>query len=130
MSIKKAIENKQSNVTMDVELNCDQCDFQTNLAKALNKHINMKHGKHDQSEDVVKCFNCEDQFSDHWSLMNHRREKHHSYAKPCSSYKEGNCKFADTVCWWRHEDVDTNRQPLRCQVCDQTFNTKNEAQEK
>ena len=98
------------------------CDFQTNESGQLKKHISLKHEKQ-TSQGSVKCYNCEDTFSDFKNLMRHRKAAHPEIAKPCKYYNDGKCMFNAQTCWWTHETFteQTTTDQIKCSICEKGF---------
>ena len=61
------------------ELNCNECQFQASTGPELRKHLNSLNHKAPTGISIAslgetfKCKDCNDEFSDFWNLMNHRR---------------------------------------------------------
>ena len=111
------------------EFNCDGCDFQATTQIQLNKHTNLKHRTKEQmTEDVIKCKHCDDQFSDIWSLMNHRKLKHADLVAQCKNIKlNGECRFTSEKCWWNHDSKKSNQNAvIQCYICKESFTSKSE----
>ena len=108
------------------EFNCDECDFQGTSMLQLNKHTNLKHAvKGQKQEEVIKCRNCDEQFSEKWNLMNHRKLNHIETIAFCKNKLEDNCPFSDQKCWWNHQKVENNKDDsIECYVCNEHFETK------
>ena len=116
------IKWKHINMESEEEFNCDGCDFQGTTRLQLNKHINIKHVAEEQpKKEVIKCRNCDEQFSEKWNLMNHRKQKHIEKVAYCRKKQEGSCPFSDDKCWWNHEN---KQQEVKCYVCDKIFQGK------
>ena len=113
-------------IQKEEQFNCEGCDFQCTSRLQLNKHINLKHiGKNQPKKDVIKCRICDDQFSEKWNLMNHRKEKHIHTVAFCKKKLEGNCPFTDEKCWWNHQARYTEiTQRVECFICGEIFEDK------
>ena len=110
------------------EYNCDQCPFQGTSELQLNKHINLKHVAENHSmREVIKCRNCNEQFSEKWNLMVHRKQKHVESVANCRKKQDGNCPFSDEKCWWNHKNRQANKhniEQIKCYFCDKIFENK------
>ena len=100
------------------QFNCDVCAFQGTTKLQLNKHINLKHSVEGQgTEDVLKCKNCGEQFSEKWNLMIHRKIKHLNTVAYCKNKIAGNCPFTSKMCWWKHDDVQNREaESIKCYI--------------
>ena len=106
------------------EHNCKDNDFQATTQLQLNKHKNLKHiPKGQKLEEVIQCRYCEQQFSEIWNLMNHRKKEHKSTVALCRNKLANKCRFDSEKCWWNHEKTSNS---FECFICNQTFVTKNE----
>ena len=123
-SQKRQIEESHD----EKEYNCSGCDFQATTQLQLNKHTNLKHRMKGQlTEEVIKCKHCGDQFSAIWNLMNHRKEKHENFVRPCKNYQDGKCIRTSETCWWRHENVKiVQNLTIKCFICNEIFETKSQ----
>ena len=113
---------------VEKEYNCDECPFQGTTQFQLNKHLNLKHRmKGHDTEEVIKCKHCDDQFSAIWNLMNHRKLKHINTVRQCQNYQSGKCRFTSEKCWWRHDPVVTEQSStIKCFNCGESFTSKSE----
>ena len=101
--------------------------FYHNLLTGDNfKHMNLKHiGKNQPMREVIKCRNCDEQFSHKWNLMNHRKQKHIETVGQCKKKQDGNCPFSDDKCWWNHQEKQKpSTEQLECYICNQIFQDK------
>ena len=84
--IKKHTQNTH---TAEVQLNCDNCQFQASSGPELRKHMNSKRHKAANGVDVsklgetIKCKTCSQEFIDWWNLMNHRQDAHPDQRRRC-----------------------------------------------
>ena len=118
------IKRKHTNIEKEDEYNCEGCDFQGTSMLQLNKHLNLKHiGENQPMREVIRCRICDEQFSQKWNLMNHRKEKHPEAVAFCRKKRDGNCPFSDEKCWWNHQEKQ-NTEEVKCYVCNQTFKDK------
>lgn len=62
--------NCQTNVTVDKQLDCQQCGFITFNAVTLARHLR-------RCMSGIKCEQCDKKFSSKNSLANHMRKFHH-----------------------------------------------------
>ena len=94
----------------------------------LNKHTNLKHrNKGQELEDVIHCKHCEEQFSEIWNLMKHRKVAHRNTVAFCRNKLADTCRFNSESCWWRHEAIDGEQQNtgrVECYICNKTFEAK------
>ena len=86
---------KQINIEKDEEYNCIECDYQFNNKMSLQKHINLIHTVIKETNGTIKCFKCEQKFSDHWTIMSHRKDNHLEQTNPCQSSNDHSCRFPD-----------------------------------
>ena len=117
------IKWKHSRYTQkEEEFNCNDCDYQGTSILQLNKHFNIKHvGKNQLEKEVIKCKHCDEQFSEKWNLMNHRKEKHIQTVAYCRKKLEGACPFTDEKCWWSHQAKQMlNPERIECFICGET----------
>ena len=77
---------------------------------------------------VIECRSCDDQFSDIWSLMNHRKLKHAQLVAQCKSIiLNGKCRFTSEKCWWNHDAKKSDQNSaFKCFICDEVFTSKSE----
>ena len=122
-----------------IELNCNECQFQANTGPELKKHLNTRKHKAalgvDESSlgDTLKCKDCDQEFSDFWNLMNHRRDAHPEKRRRCRNHIKGECEFDDegpNGCWWKHS-IETSStktsNPIKnlvCNICEESFTNK------
>ena len=120
------IKRKHTNVNKDEEYNCEGCDFQGTSMLQLNKHMNLKHtDKNQPMREVIKCRNCDEQFSHKWNLMNHRKQKHIETVGHCKKKQDGNCPFSDDKCWWKHQEKQKlSTEHIECYICNKIFQDK------
>ena len=70
--------------------------------------------KHTDSEDdgsdkvQFTCNYCKKIFECRDDLMKHRKVEHIEKVRPCKKHDEGNCKYTDRECWFKHEMRDDN----------------------
>ena len=120
------IKRKHTNIEKEDEYNCEGCDFQGTSMLQLNKHLNLKHiGENQPMREVIRCRICDEQFSQKWNLMNHRKEKHPEAVAFCRKKRDGNCPFSDEKCWWNHQNKN-KESPLEieCFICGEIFERK------
>ena len=114
------------------DYNCQECDFQAGASKIiLSKHMNLRHRQEsEQTNDTLKCDECNMHFSSKWSCNNHKRDKH-EMKKDCIFFNQGSCRFPET-CWNRHIKENSAKEPagiekpIECFVCKKIFKTKYE----
>ena len=82
---------------MEEDFNCDKCAFQGTTQLQLNKHLNLKHLFTEQKKEVIKCRHCDQQFSEKWNLMNHRKLKHIETVAYFMNSLEGKCIFTQEM---------------------------------
>ena len=110
---------------MEEDFNCDKCAFQGTTQLQLNKHLNLKHLFTEQKKEVIKCRHCDQQFSETWNLMNHRKLKHIETVAYCKNSLEGKCTFTHEMCWWTHNgNQHSKEEEIECFICNNTFETK------
>ena len=98
----------------DEEFNCEECDFQTNGASYLRKHIEIKH--------EIRCKICYNKFDKKEELMYHRKSQHPGAVAQCRNYATVGCDFSADKCWWNHdkkEEIDKTQ--INCFVCGDMF---------
>ena len=114
------------------QFNCERCDFQATNILILNKHINIKHRVEiGANRKVFNCEDCNKQYSDYWSIMNHKKEIH-EVKELCKHFLKGKCNFKDDDCWFLHEKKQSQhvarqetQEEIKCYVCDKMFSTRN-----
>ena len=116
-SIKHSVEELEISET-DEEFNCIECDFQTTSTEYLRKHIKIKHR--------IICKICEKEFKEKSNLMLHRKTEHYNSVATCRKFADKNCPFVEETCWWRHTEKERPMEDIRCFVCGNTFQGKNE----
>ena len=114
--------------TIEEEFNCMKCDFQGTSKMLLEKHINMKHTqKESNSNELIKCRSCGEQFNEKWKMMTHRKTEHCATVAVCRNNLVGKCNFSDDFCWWSHKkqkDTNIGDNPVQCFICNKTFESK------
>ena len=60
------------------------------------------HNKKDM--ETIKCFICSKIFESKPHLMNHRKKDHSDVVKPCTQFRQNNCRFRSEACWFKHEE--------------------------
>ena len=104
------MEQAKEDLKEDGDENCDQCSFQTNNMRALNKHMETAH----QGQIAYTCDQCMNDFGDKLELRKHILSAHKSF-KPCRNYfTDGGCPFRE-ACHFSHTKVRPNMQ--RCYKC-------------
>ena len=83
----------------------DKCSFSANQCWYKHKD-NISNEKSEgrilgQQNNELKCFTCQNRFSNTPSLMEHRKQNHIETVKLCSKYEEGKCDRGQK-CWYRH----------------------------
>ena len=57
-----------------------------------------------KQDETIKCFICSNTFDSKTLLMKHRKKDHHNLIKPCTQFKQNNCRFRSESCWFKHEE--------------------------
>ena len=58
-------------------------------------------------------------------LMKHRKDDHPDIIKKCKYYCKGNCAIEDKICWFSHEENNTQQlNDFKCRFCEKTFQEK------
>ena len=104
------------------EFNCMEYDFQGSTEMQLRKHINIKHTFKDKVL-TIKCRNCEEEFSEKWNLMLHRKSNHSNTIRICRNFEIGNCYYTAESCWWIHGESNIMNK-VQCFICSETFDSK------
>ena len=120
---------------------CGDCDFQTNEASILMKHLKDKGHQPSSSikdkrlffKDYRQCYTCKLEFDGYWRLMEHRKNEHPSNKK-CRNFP-GKCTFKND-CWYVHEEalmeIDESfkdekvLQSFKCNYCEEQYEVKSE----
>ena len=117
--------------------NCPKCYFQSNCKDEMENHFKKSHVPKDDTSKVairterITCRNCKVEFSNYWSLMNHRRDNHPT-DKACRYDLEDKCKHSSEECWYKHKN---GRNPLNktqssnmnnCFECKMNFRNRHE----
>ena len=106
------------------EFNCMNCPFQGQMQ--LQKHMNLKHTiKGIPTSGTIKCKICEEEFSEKWNLMMHRKSNHSNAVAFCENYKNGECRYTSESCFWRHEEKE-HSDGFACYFCGKVFRNKRE----
>ena len=84
--LKTNLENHEQ-ISKKEEFNCETCDFQDTLIKALRKHLEISSG-HKPSDKLYECKKCKIILNSYYLLMNHRK-KEHPTDKVCRYLREG-----------------------------------------
>ena len=110
---------KHSQKQREEEFNCMECDFQTDSAYRLQKHINLKH--------FIKCKFCGNLFQGKETLMKHRKSHHPSAVAKCLKFIKGECFFSAENCWWIHTiNSEESSNKSDCYICGKTFQSRTE----
>ena len=114
MEVKEHVSRKHKKMEYKKrEFNCYDCPYQGENSLQLKKHIQIT--KHNPCEYSEECYTCKKEFTSYWDLMTHRNKEHPS-RKQCRYFLKDECHFASDVCWYRHEDKQTNvHKP--CETC-------------
>ena len=116
--------------------NCPKCYFQSSCKDEMDNHFKMSHvAKGDISKVVIRteritCRNCKVEFSNYWSLMNHRRDNHPT-DKACRYDLEDRCKHSSEECWYKHKNgKNPSNQTTKihlnsCFECEMNFRNTN-----
>ena len=65
---------------------------------------NMCWWSHDKKDiGSNKCYFCSQTFESRMQLMNHRKKEHYQAVQHCNQFRQNNCRFKDTACWFKHE---------------------------
>ena len=72
-------------MSVEKEYNCIDCDFQGSTNMHLQKHTDLKH----REKGAIKCRVCNEQFTEKWNLMNHRKINHPHTVAPCKNFPNG-----------------------------------------
>ena len=77
-------------VSHQSDYNFQECDIQAGESKIIiSKHMNLRHRQEsEQTNDKLKCDECNMQFSSKWSCNNHKRDKHEMKRILSSSIKD------------------------------------------
>ena len=106
--------------TQDGDWNCDECSYQTNSHKDLDRH-KAYHGKpkDDNNLGSKNCNFCTQKFNTNNELQEHKQR--HKTFKPCRNIPD--CEFGIN-CLYNHNNYDKNKS--LCYECGNEFNTFNE----
>ena len=106
--------------TQDGDWNCDECSYQTNSYKDLDRH-KVYHGKpkDDNNLGSKNCNFCNQKFNTDNELQEHKQR--HKTFKPCRNIPD--CEFGMN-CLYNHNTYDKNKS--LCYECGNEFNTFNE----
>ena len=106
--------------TQDGDWNCDECSYQTNSHKDLDRH-KVYHGKpkDDNNLGSKNCNFCTQKFNTDNELEEHKQR--HKTFKPCRNIPD--CEFGIN-CLYNHNSYDKNKS--LCYECGNEFNTFNE----
>ena len=106
--------------TQDGDWNCDECSYQTNSHKDLDRH-KVYHGKpkDDNNLGSKNCNFCTQKFNTDNELQEHKQR--HKTFKPCRNIPD--CEFGIN-CLYNHNSYDKNKS--LCYECGNEFNTFNE----
>ena len=120
--------NKHFNLKHKVNgpFNCSSCVFHATSKIELNTHFNLKHRENGQrGKQVIHCKTCNEQFSDKWNLMYHRKSQHINTVAMCRNHLEGKCQYTAEMCWWKHETSgNMMNEGVSCFICNETFESK------
>ena len=119
---------QESRTTDNEEFNCQECDFQGSTEVQLRKHFNIKHTVKG-NYGGIKCHNCHEEFSEKWSLMQHRKTNHSTTVRTCRNFETGNCVYTAESCWWAHAHGirnNFNNSNVQCFICTKTFESKSD----
>ena len=72
-----------------------QCPFSS-------KHCWWKHDELIHESKELKCIKCNNVFETKSNLMCHIKESHSSAVPACKQFENGDCKFNEKFCWFRH----------------------------
>ena len=102
-SSKRKIPNRNGSGSESNQRNCPKCYFQSNSKEEMENHFKMSHVPNGETSKVVirteriTCRNCKNEFSNYWSLMNHRRDNHPT-DKSCRYDLEDRYKHSSEEC--------------------------------
>ena len=116
---------------------CNDCDFQATSGLILKKHMEQMHHQpselvqHGEIGPLLKCRDCENEFTCKPDLMDHRRDIHPELRRTCRYKREGNCRYPDAVCWYSHDKKQdmpaTNPEGRhKCITCENKFSSKSQ----
>ena len=108
-SSKEALEEHELSHTEDGDWNCQNCGFETNSKKILDKHIKCAHEKSSNTENQIfknqfSCKFCNVRFQDTQALLTHRKTMHKTF-KPCKYMSD--CKYL-TDCFYNHSQIESS----------------------
>ena len=133
----RKIQKRTGSGSESFQRNCPKCYFQSSCKDEMDNHFKMSHvAKGDKSQVVIRteritCRNCKVEFSNYWSLMNHRRDNHPT-DKACRYDLEDRCKHSSQECWYKHKNgknpsnTTTKTYLNKCFECELNFRDKNE----
>ena len=117
---KSEFSNHIETHTQDGDWNCDECSYQTNSHKDLDRH-KAYHGKPKDGNNLgsKNCNFCTQKFNTDNELEEHKQR--HKTFKPCRNIPD--CKFGIN-CLFNHNNYNKNKS--LCYECGNEFNTFNE----
>ena len=117
---KSEFSNHIETHTQDGDWNCDECSYQTNSHKDLERH-KAYHGRPKDGNNLgsKNCNFCTQKFNTDNELEEHKQR--HKTFKPCRNIPD--CKFGIN-CLFNHNNYNKNKS--LCYECGNEFNTFNE----
>ena len=96
------------------EFNCNDCDYQGNTKIGLETHLKLKEHTPSKIQEVPApengfiCRECGQTFLLKKDLMTHRKTNHEERVNICRYFIKKTCVYDSEMCWYRHEEKETN----------------------
>ena len=128
--------------TRNLDWNCNDCSYQGYTSDDLMNHLKLtghlpsktvevRKASNKDISDRRKCYTCDLELDNVFSLMEHRRNMHPSNQK-CRNFPDGKCIYGKR-CWFIHDeelmelDESSNNAVVlefNCKLCENCFSTK------
>ena len=109
----------ESSTQTEIDEFCNICDYPAKDMWELGEHLYECHTTHAK----FACNFCGEKFWEKGDLMRHVKNDHPDKVSICRDYAEGNCTFADDMCWFSHGEVQDHETipHYNCDLCNNVF---------
>lgn len=132
-SESKKVENCETQTNQEnseIRFSCNYCIHNANCEKELRWHMFHTHnsGNPEINKNII-CKVCFRSFESKKEMMCHMKVEHKELVPTCRFFKNGECNFSDSKCWFHHKEEGNQtiqRKRLKCNFCEKEFQAKDD----
>ena len=123
-------ETQTSDDRGEIQFSCNDCIYNAIREKELRWHVFHSHNKGNPEVKLnFFCKVCFRSFESKNELMRHMKIQHKELVPECRYYKNGECNFNESKCWFHHKDganSSSERKKYKCNFCENKFEAKDD----